>query len=415
MPSWLIAWRNIRTRAVQSALTVVIIAVAVALSLTIGLLAGGVRRGLMVAGGPFELVVGPKGSPTQLVTSGVLLQDVPIGNLTLGDYRQLAADARVRDALPIALGDNIRGARIVGTVPAMFDIALTPGQGLFYRIADGQAFAADFEAVLGSTAAQRLGLRPGQQFLSTHGVLEGVNETEHLGLPYTVVGVLAPTGTPFDSGVFVSLGSYWHTHGLTRGTIATPGGALSDQTQANAPPDLGITAVLLRGRDLSASYQLYQQINASQAQQAALPGQVLVQLIDLLGQGQQLLALLSAVALGMAVLSTALSLYNAVLSRQHEIAVLRALGAPRRTVIGVVLWEVLLICGLGVLLGALLGIAAAFGGAAAIGARSAVAVPIVVGWGELGTAAITLALGLLAGALPALRAYRVQAAAVLGS
>src|SRR5689334_19349651 len=93
-----IAWRNLRTRPLQTALTTVIIALGVGLALAVVVLGAGLRRGLASAGGPFELVVGPKGSPTQLVVSSVLLQDAPIGNLSYAQYEELRGDPRVRDA-----------------------------------------------------------------------------------------------------------------------------------------------------------------------------------------------------------------------------------------------------------------------------------------------------------------------------
>lgn len=411
-----IAWRNLRTRPVPTALTTTIIALALGVAVAVIVLGAGIRRGLTTASGPFELVIGPKGSPTQLVVSSILYQDVPIGNMTYAQYQALAADPRVHDAVPLALGDNLHGLRLVGTTPTMFQIAITPERPPFYRVAQGRAFAQDFEAVLGSAAARQLDFSLGATFTSMHGVQHSVNGTQHQGFAYTVVGVLAPTDTPADLGIYVPLSSYWKVHGVMQGSIFSPSVTPRENGQADADGDsaTGVTAVLVRARDISAAYQIYQQLNAGKELQAALPGAVLIQLLNLLGQGQQLLSFVTGIALGMAVLSMTLALYGAVLNRQREIAVLRALGAGRRTVLGVALCEALLQGTVGLLAGVALGHGVAAAAAGFVNQQSALAVgtrfELVP---EVGLLLSMLGLGVLAGILPALRAYRVEAAHVL--
>ncbi|MCL5996594.1 MAG: ABC transporter permease, partial [Chloroflexi bacterium] len=257
-----IAWRNLLTRWVHTLLTAFIIATGVGLALTVVILAAGARRGLANAGGSFEIVVGPKGSAQQLVVSSVLYQDVPIGNFDYANYEELMKDARVRDAIPIGLGDNVAGLRLVGTMPELFTIRLTPAQPPFYQVAAGRAFSAEFEAVLGSMAARQLGLTIGDTLISAHGTMAEVNESEHAGSPYRVVGILAPTQTPADLAIYVSLDSIWEVHGIEHESHAGE--------DADIQP-LEVTAVLVRGKDISSSYQIYQQINAGPRAQAALP------------------------------------------------------------------------------------------------------------------------------------------------
>jgi putative ABC transport system permease protein len=400
-----IAWRNLTTRPVQTALTALIVALGAGLAVAVIALAGGTRRGLIEAGGPFELVIGPKGSATQLVNSSVLLQDLPIGNFPYARYQAIAADPRVLAAVPIGLGDNIQGLRLVGTTPAFFLVTKASGQP-FYRLARGHPFDQASTAVLGSAAADRLGLGVGATLVSTHGVMATFEEAAHDATPYTVVGVLASTNTPADLGIYVPLESVWEVHGLHG----------HDEAHADAHADAddpGVTAVLVRARDISAAYQLYQELNAAPDVQAALPGAVLTQYLTLLGQGQQVLSLVAGVALVMAGLSVALTLYGAVLARQREIAVLRALGASRRTVLGVALLESLALGGVGLAAGGLLGYVAAAIIAARVRWDSAVAVQLAPEPSLIGVTLVLLSIGLVAGLAPALRAYRVEAAAVL--
>jgi putative ABC transport system permease protein len=396
-----IAWRNLTTRPVQTALTALIVALGAGLAVAVIALAGGMRRGLVGAGGPFELVVGPKGSPTQLVNSSVLLQDVPIGNIAYARYEALAADPRALAVVPIALGDNVEGLRIVGTTPGFFQVSRSSGQP-FYRLERGQPFDTAFTAVLGSAAAERMGLAVGGTFVSNHGVTATFEEQAHDATPYTVVGVLAPTDTPADLGVYVPLESVWEMHGLH-----------GDQDKPADGEDPGVTAVLVRARDVSSAYQLYQELNSAEGVQAALPGAVLTQFLDLLGQGQRILTLIAGVALVMAGLSVALTLYGAVLARQREIAVMRALGASRQIVLGTALLEALLLGVLGLAGGLVLGYGAAAAIAAAVRRQSAVAVSLgpepILGL----VALLLLGVGLVAGLAPALRAYSVDPATTL--
>jgi putative ABC transport system permease protein len=406
-----IAWRNLRTHLVQTALAALVISVGVGMAIAVIVLSAGLRRGLVTAGGPFELVVGPKGSAMQLVVSSVLLQDVPIGNISHKDYEALAQDARVRDAVPIALGDNVAGLRVVGTSPRLFEIVPAPNQPPFYQLAKGRLFDSDFEVMPGSAAASKLGLNIGDELISSHGVLGGVNEGGHKSRPYQVVGVLMPTNTPADLGLYVSMNSYLEVHGIAGVEgVPQPDIHVGDDSHESGKT---VTAILIRARDVSSAYQLYQQINASEDLQAALPGAVLTQFLDLLGQGQQILSLITAVALGMAVISTALALYGAVAARQRDIAVMRAIGAPRATVLGVVLTEALLLAAIGLALGVLLGYGVAAVMSNAIASQAALATPLHIEPSTFVIAGAMLLLGAVAGIAPAVLAYRVEPAHVL--
>ncbi|NTW00935.1 MAG: ABC transporter permease [Oscillochloris sp.] len=206
------------------------------------------------------------------------------------------------------------------------------------------------------------------------------------------------------------LQSYWHVHGLS--DEAAEAGTFSEE-HAHEPETLGITAVLVRARDISSAYQIYQQLNAGHEVQAALPGAVLTQFLDLLGQGQRVLSMVSYVTLCMAGLSVALALYGAVLSRQRDIAVLRALGAARTTILGVALLEAFILSCLGLLGGAIIGYGASAIIASELQRQSAVAIRISFEPALIPTALILLGIGLGAGLGPALRAYRIEPAMVL--
>jgi putative ABC transport system permease protein len=150
-----------------------------------------------------DLVVGAKGSPLQLVLAGVYHADVPPGNVPYASLAMLRANPRVASAIPLALGDSVRGFRIVGTEPALVEhYAAT--------LAAGEMFVAPMDAVIGSDVARATGLRVGATFAGSHGLAEGGGE--HAETPYRVVGVLAPTGRVVDRLVLTPLESVWAVH-----------------------------------------------------------------------------------------------------------------------------------------------------------------------------------------------------------
>jgi putative ABC transport system permease protein len=202
-----LAWRNLRAHPVQTAITIVVVSLALGLFVTIAVLGDAIRQGVIRASDPFGvLVVGAKGSGQQLVLSSILLQGQPVGNIPYAIFEELAADERVQTAVPLALGDNIGGARIIGTDNSFFALTGPRGEPSPFVLADGRLLEQDFEAVLGATAATQLGLGLGQTFVSSHGVERGFEPDEHDD-PFTVVGILQPSGTPYDAAVFTTLAS----------------------------------------------------------------------------------------------------------------------------------------------------------------------------------------------------------------
>lgn len=391
MRVWLkVAWRNLTTRPVQNLLT----ALVVALALAVLLVTGAVKAGTTAASQPFDMIVGAKGSSMQLLFNTAFLQDVPVGNIEYGLYQQLAGDPRVASAVPLGLGDNYFGYRIVGTTPEFFTALTYDGHIPVLSLAAGQIFASDFQAVLGAQVAERLGLEIGDSFHSSHGVMELVEAEEHAE-EYTVVGVLASSRTPYDTGIFTSLASLWHTHAEQEGLPRE---------------ERGVTAILISPQELTGLMQLYQEINSGEAAQAIFPGQVMADVFAFLGQSQQVLEAVAWVALVMAAISVVVSLYWATLERRRDLAVLRAIGASRRVVFTVTFLQSLLV----VLIGLAVGTALGHGLAYAVGRYLAerLAMPTIPGVipAEGIILAAVLGLGTVAGLVPAIHAYRYQVA-----
>ncbi len=406
----LLAWRNIQTRPLQSLITVLVVALALALFVAVAALNSGVKRGIADASDPFGvLVVGPEGDPQQLVLSTVLLQGLPLGNMSIKVYEDLQADPRVALAIPIAMGDNIGGARILGVSQNFFLLRPNLNAPPTFQIAEGRIFAADFEVVLGSAAAAATGLQIGDQFVPQHGVAAGINNDNH-AVPHTVVGILQPSRSPYDGAVFTTVQSVHAVHaGSEQSDMTLPSVPAGILGQAALPVDEQITAVLVQPVSFAAANEIWRELRINPTVQAAFPGRELGRLFDLLNQGQRVLNVVGYVAVVMAALTLLLAIYSTTLARERVIAVMRSLGASRLSVFRMILFEAVLIALLGALLGRILGYSIALLVAQHLSAQSAIPIPIYyMGGLEVLLWLLPLGLALLGGVLPAIFAYRVN-------
>jgi len=382
-----VALRYLRARPLPTVLTIVSVALGVTLAVATLTLARGVRQGFLEGTTDYNLVVGAKASPTQLVLNVVFRMDTATPNISYWTFRHLADDPRVDIAIPVAMGDAFQGFRYVATTSEYF--AAQPWRRRTFALAAGR-FARDdpaeqptFEALVGADAARATGLRLGDRFY------EGEEMAE---FPLTVVGILQPTGSSDDRTIFMSLGSFWATNEVARKMQVKP-----------------LTAVLVRAKRMSDLPALHRALNVSAETQAVFPSAVLLEIFNLLRVAEDVLAMILAVVGIVVLVYLLVSMYGATLARTREIATMRALGASRATIVTMVLIEAGLIALAGGVLGILGGHAVAYAGARALALRGAiVAHPLAIGWLQPVVLATVVGLGALAGLLPAVLAYRTE-------
>lgn len=406
-----LAVKNIRTRAVQSLLTVLIVGLAAALGVTVAVLADGVQRGIIQAADAFGvLVIGPKGSAQQLVLSTILLQGVPVGLIDESAYAEITRQYPNVRIAPLAFADNIGGLTIIGTDANFFQLRRSPSEPPAFQAVQGRVFTAPFEAVLGSEAATRLGLRIGDRFNSAHGVSGRTLESDvHTEFDYTVTGILAPTGSPYDRAVITSIDTIWTTHDALN--AIKPGFRVDPAADDEKLVRGKVTAALIIPFTSSYTdiYRISQTINNGVVAQAAFPGQQLGGLFDLLSQSTQVLDAVRWLALVMAGLTVLLSLYGTTVARLNAIAIMRSLGANRASIFLMIVIEAVGLTALGVLFGVITGhlTAALIGNA--ITRQSAIPVITRVVWDqEWVLIVVPILIGLIAGLIPAARAYRLN-------
>jgi len=375
------AIRSLRQNALASVLTALGVALGAGLAVSVLLLAHGAQGAFgKTARGVPVLVAGTSGSRIDALLATLYHTGRAPGRIDAAYLERLANDPAVEWLVPVSLGDRVDGFPLVGTTSGLFEHLgfRLRGEGLGPR-----------RAVAGS----RTGLAVGDTFFPSHSGAHG--DHTHKDEVFTVAGTLDPTGTAHDRAIFVRDGDFQALSGHDAG---------------------GFTAAYLKPRSNSPAVvePLLRRIDESREAQAIRPAQVVAELIGLFGTAERVLRIVSWLVLAVAAISVSVSLYNAMAERRRDIALLRAVGARRRFVVGVVLTESVLICVAGALLGLALGHAGAAFAAPAVEQYAGATFepgflfpeePLIV----LGLAAI----GVAAGILPAIRAYRVDVAAAL--
>jgi putative ABC transport system permease protein len=339
-----------------------------------------------------------------------------IGNAT-NNIRWTSAEAigqfrGVAWVVPLSLGDSHRGFAVLGTTPAYFE-HFRYGAKQQLSWAQGKPFAQLYDAVLGAEVARRLGYTLGQRIVLSHG--DGaLAANDHADKPFTVVGILAPTGTPVDRTVHIALQGIEAMHLDWQAGVPLPGQTISAEQAAQA--DLtprSITAALVGLKSRAAVFSVQREVAAFRAEPllAILPGVALDELWDVVGLGERGLQAMSALVAAVSLAGLVAVILAGLNERRRELAILRAVGAGPRQMLALLAAEGLLVTGAGVVLGAL----AAWGAVALAGpwvqSRFGIGLQLVTpGAAEWQLMAAVLAGGLLASLVPGWRAYRLSLA-----
>ncbi len=392
----------LKARRLNTALNVLLLALGIATITLLLLTTSQIEERMQRDARGIDLVVGAKGSPMQIILSSIYQLDVPTGNVSWQQAQELARHRFVKKIIPLALGDNYRGFRVVGTT---HDYVEHYGA----RLAQGQLWKAPLEAVLGADVAASTGLGVGAHFAGAHGMGGDAREQVHDQHHYTVVGVLAPTGSVVDRVVLASVETLWAVHAdqYDIKDIARIGELMPDEEKE-------YTALLIQYASPIAAASLPRYINQNSAMQAASPAYEMARLFTIIGVGVDVLRGFALVLIIAAGLSVFIALYNALLERRYDLAVMRTLGASPGKLMALMLFEGALLAGIGAALGIALGHVLTEVLGFAFKAAKQVA---VTGWtwinAELWLVVLALGVGVVAALLPAWRAYRTDIAGTL--
>jgi len=392
----------LRARALNTTLNVLLLALGIATITLLLLTTSQLEERMQRDARGIDLVVGAKGSPMQIILSSIYQLDVPTGNISWKQAQELARHRAVKTVIPLALADNYKGFRIVGT---NHDYV----KHYNARLAQGRLWQAPLEAVLGAEVAMRTKFGPGATFIGAHGMGVGEGEHMHEAHAYQVVGVLAPTGTVVDRIVLTDVTSVWAVHAdqYDIRDVARIAELLPDDEKE-------LTALLVQYASPIAAATLPRYINQNSEMQAASPAYETARLFTIIGVGVDVLRGFALVLILAAGLSVFIALYNALLERRYDLAVMRTLGASPAKLMVLMLFEGALLAGFGAALGIVIGHALTEALGVAFRAAKQVA---ITGWtwmsAELWLFALALGVGVVAALLPAWRAYRTDIAGTL--
>lgn len=461
-----LVFKQMRQRALSTWLTMLSVLLGVALAVAILILH---REGAGLFGQRdygFDVLVGAKGSPTQLVLNTVYHIDRSPGNIPYSIYENLATPRHplVRSAIPYGVGDTYENHRIVATMPKIFGASddgetVDPDKAMEYRrdqrltLAQGRSFAHNkFEAVIGADITERTGLKLGESFAITHGMPVANQSPDVHGEQWTVVGVMAKTHTALDRVIMIPLISFWaisdhedalHAQAALReGRAMPPAAAIDDDHDHEAHEDeheghhhahesssynlledgtielkipkteWSLSAVLVRSRGAFQGQTLLYTIRNGPFADAVNPASVMREFFTVfLEPTTKVLVAIASLVILVAAVGILVSIYNSVSARRREVAILRALGATRGRILAMNCLEAGLIGLFGGVLGLLVGHALAGLGSYYLYRMMGEGIDwFTVGGIEALYLAAVVVIAVLAGLAPALKAYRTPVA-----
>lgn len=428
MSLWLIAWRNIQQRALASSLTGLSMALGVSLVAAVLVIHGVIDRSFRRGAQGYDLVVGPKGSSMQLVLNTVYYLGDPVGKIPYEYYLELIShrfqlpDGRVappfKRTIPVCMGGSYLGFPLVGTTPEFFELSFMEGEYYEFtrRGGQGRNMQIDnlWEAVVGPGAAKAANLKVGDTFRPVH--TRGEEECPEEHHLFTVVGIFAPTGTPNDRAIFVNIEGFWQMHEHTEQD--------AQNQEEHRKIERFISAVLVQLDESDPTLNVAiprliedYRIGGVQVFQAVHPSVEVSKLLEgIIGNVQLVLLILAILVVVVAGVGILVSIYNSMNERKRDIAIMRALGASRLTVMMVILLESILLS----LAGGVVGVVLSHGLIGLLGPLITEHTGVQISALQFQASELVLIPGLvilasIVGYLPAVAAYRTDVAKALAA
>jgi putative ABC transport system permease protein len=451
-----ISWANIKFKPLNTALSIILLAFGVGIISLLLLLEKQVTEKFDRNIKDIDFVLGAKGSPMQLILANVYHVDAPTGNINMEDAKKIVKNPMVKEAIPLAYGDNYEKWRIVGTTfkyPEHYEAELQ----------EGRIFSAAFEVTLGSKVAKETGLKVGDKFTSVHGfdqAAEAGEDLHHHDNPFTVVGILKSNSSALDNLILTPIESVWMVHeghdhqneemgpSIGSGTLENEemgkrenGETTEHSEEANQESEIRnqesvtgaelmriqageslepkdtreVTAYLIKKRNPMAAMMLANAVKNTNMQLAD-PAIEMNRLTQGFGIGISAMKAIAIVIMVLSFISVFISLYNSLKERKYELALLRTMGGSKATLFRLILQEGLILVIIGYIIGALL---------------SRVWLVILsnslednfhyelnemgITSGEIVLLGVTLLVGMVASLLPALRALKMDISKTLSN
>jgi len=393
-----ISWKNLKLKPLNTALNILLVAFGTGILVLLLLASSQIGEKMEHNSKDIDLVVGAKGSPLQLVLSSIYYIDFPTGNILLKDAQRVMRDPAVKKAVPLALGDNYNGIRIVGTDSNFIDL-------YDLKLQSGRFWHSDFEATIGAAVALDQNLKIGDNFFGAHGLTGSADV--HKSHAYKVTGILEAQGSVADDLILTSVRSVWKMHDH----VGHDHDHHDHEQTDNGEKEL--TSLLIRYRSPLSAALFPRMINETTNMQAASPAQESTRLFSLIGIGIDTLQWFALMIMVIAGISVFVSLYNALKERAYDLAIMRSIGASRPVIFAIVISEGLAMT----FIGSVLGIFLAHLSLQLISCYQEGSQTRFNGLIFINSELLVLAAGLLTGmvssVIPALRAYQADISRIL--
>ena len=280
-----------------------------------------------------DVIVGAKGSPLQLVLSSIHHIDIPTGNISYKNAKNIIKHPAIKFGVPISLGDNFQNFRIVGTEKKFFKLYNA-------QIETGSIWIKPMQSVIGFNVANSTKLKIDKFFVGSHGLID--TGDVHAEQPYKVVGVLKKTGTILDNLIITSLDSVWLLH--------------SNKNEIkNSRDSLEVTALFLKYKNKTSAFSFPRLINRNTNMQAASPNLEISKLFKLTGEAHKAINYLSILIVSLSFVGILFTLLNNISERRYDLAILRTLGFSKEKIFSIILIEGMTISFLGSFIGLIFG------------------------------------------------------------
>ncbi len=346
-----VAWKSLLNRKTSAVLTILSIAVSIFVLVGVEHIRQEAKNSFNKTVSGVDLIVGARTGQLNLLLYSVFRIGNATNNISWQSYQELAKHRSVAWTIPLSLGDSHRGYRVLGTNQDYFRY-FKYGQQKSLTFSQGSQFESVYGAVLGAEVAKKLGYRLGENIVVAHGA-GSTSFSNHDDKPFTVVGVLAPTGTPVDQTVHVSLAGIEAIHLGWQNGVKVPGANVSAKQAAEGElTPKTITAFMVGLKSKITTFQIQRQVNQfrQEALMAILPGVALSELWQLMGVVENILLLVSVLVLLASLLGMSTMLLASMRERQRELAVVRAVGAHPSFLFLLVQLEAIILALLGIVL-----------------------------------------------------------------
>jgi len=348
-----LAFKSLRFRKLTIGLTILSLAISIVLLLGVDIIRVQAKEKFTNTISDTDLIIGSRSGSVQLLLCSIFHIGNATNNVSWKSYSKIKAHPRVKWSIPIALGDSHKGFRVIGTTEDIFEY-YKYGKGNSIRFLSGETFSGTFDAVIGSKVSQSLGYQINDKIVISHGITTA-DFSEHKDSPFTITGILKPTGTPLDRSVLIPLNGLEAVHiGWEKGAPNQKHSTSKqiESIQKNLEPS-SITAFLLGLKSKHDIFSIRRGINEYKAEPllAIMPGIALLELWKVVEIIEKALFVIA----GLVVFTSLIGIFTIIITnlneRRREIAILRSVGASPSTIFSLMIIESEILVFLGIIFG----------------------------------------------------------------